>query len=88
MFTVTSIRFKGNLFTCYCTNKNMYFIYITITNENWLEEKVNNVQCQKLDFLALSSLSSTSTGLSPKSFEKRAHNKNCVGHKIFYCFWV
>ena len=64
----------------------MYFIYITITNENWLEEKVNIVQCQKLDFLALSSLSSTSTGLSPKSFEKRAHNKNCVGHKIFIVF--
>ena len=46
----------------------MYILYIIITNENRLEANV-----KKLNILILSSLSSTSTGLSPKNFQKRAH---------------
>ena len=42
-------------------------------NKKWLEAKVNLSKIKKLDILVISSLRSTSTGLSPKNFEKRAH---------------
>ena len=63
-------RFKEIYYTYYFNKK--YVFYITITNENRLEAKVNIVRYQT-NITSSCSLSSTSTGLSLKYFEKRTH---------------
>ena len=61
-------------FTCFCDKKYPYILYIILRNQNRLKANVNIVKCQKnliSSALALSSLSSISTRLSPKNFEKK-----------------